>query len=165
MTNNEILALANGLKNIDPPNMVADFNYAISENLQRASHLAINIQEAIKDSKEVAEFNSLLKVLQENHAVKDKEGMPERRVIPLANGGQMVQYNIPDAKDPESEFSIKLEELREKYRKDIKAQEKRLLTLNKENKDFEPYWIIKSDIPDGLSRDEMDLIKPLVKVN
>jgi len=163
MTNDQVLSLAIGLRSLSPPNMNGWFNYAMSANLEAAAAESKHIREAIKDSKEMTEYKEQLKALQEGHSIKDKDGKPTYDVINLPNGSQLVKYDIPSAKDPDSEFSTKLKELNEKYDKDIKKQDKRMKFLNEENKMFKPVFITPKDIPDGLTREEMNLILPLVK--
>jgi hypothetical protein len=166
MTNNQILVFDNpreGLASINPPEMNGAFNYAISHNLQEAKRIAVNIREAIKDSKEMEEYRKKLQSLQEEHAVKDKDGKPEFIRTKIPNGAELIQYNIPSALDPESEFNVKLKELNEEYREHVEKQNERLKMLNQENEEFEPMYIKPGDIPKGLSREEMDLIFPLIK--
>jgi hypothetical protein len=163
MTNNQVLIFAVGLKSISPPEMNGDFNYAISSTLESAVAQAKHIREATKDSKEMEEYRGKLEELQKKHAKKDREGEPICKVIDLPNGSQLIQYNIPDALDPESEFNTKLKELNEEYDEDIKKQEERMKFLDEENNRFDPVFIERKDIPKGLSREEMNLILPLVK--
>lgn len=163
MTNEQVLILANGLGNISPPDMIGSFNYAISENLQNAVRIAKNIREYIKDSDPIREYKKKVKELQEKHAAKDEDDKPVQIVVSLPNGAKITQYDIPAAKDPKSEYRVKLDELNEKYDKDIKEQDKRLEFLKEESEQFEPWWIVVYDIPDGLSREEMNLVHLLVE--
>ena len=163
MTNNEILILAVGLRDINPPNMNGDFNYAISTNRQEAERIAVNIREAIKESEEFAKFKKELQGLQEEYAEKDDEGKVISENIPLPNGTSIIQYSIPAARDPESDFNKKLGELDEKYKEAIDEQNNRLKFLDQENEEFAIFQIEKKDIPVGLEREQMDLILPLIK--
>lgn len=163
MTNDQILSLALGLPQINPPEMIGSFNYAISENTQRVERVAKNIRAHIKDSEPMEEFREQLKDLQEKHSEKDKDGKPVQRTVDLPNGSQIIQYSIPSAKDPDSEFSVKLAELNEKYKDDIDEQNERMKFLQEEDESFEPFWISVDELPNGLTRDEMDLVHLLIK--
>lgn len=162
MTNEQVLALAEGLPLVDVPDMTGAFNYAVSVNLLEAQRIAPSIQKGIEPDEKMAEYDEKSKKLLTEHANKDEKGKAITQEFIVGNR-KMIQYDIPGLGDPESEYSKAVEKLKEEYKEVIKAHNKKLEFLDKENKEFKPILILVSEIPKGLSREASNTIVPLVE--
>lgn len=162
MTNRQVLAFANGLQGVDAPDMEGDFNYAISANKAEAKRIAVSINAAIKPNEAMEKYEQERRDLIIKHCDKDERGEPISRVV-TAGDQTFIKYNVPDIDDPKSDYNRELGVIKENYKGDIEAHEKKLKFLDKDNSEFKPIMIPRKDIPKGLSREAMDLILPLVK--
>lgn len=163
MKNGEILLLVHELPTVSPPNMEGWFNYAIEETLQRAEQKAKSIRKVIEPKEKMAEYQDLLKKIQERFCNKDEYGKPIKKITKLSGGKVFEQYEIPESEDPKSLFSVAVKDLSDEYKKDIEEYEKGLDFLDEENNDFEPFWITAKQIPDGLSRNQMKAVFLMIK--
>lgn len=159
MKNEDILLLDQALPTIDVPEMDGWFNYAVEENIQRASSKAKSIMEVIKPKGKMAEYQEKVKELQITHAEKDEYDNPQKITRELGDGRVMERYVIADIENPKHEFNIAIEKLEEEYKKAIEAHEKKLKFLEEENSDFEPFFVTISQIPKGLSRRQMKAVR------
>lgn len=154
MTNQEVVYLANVLKEVDAPEMEPSFNYAISATLSDAIKISEDIKKALVPTEEFSQLEKDLQGLREKHAEKDEEGKPKT----VTFEGGMKQYVIVDAEKPTSPFGKAVAKLQEKYKEAIKKRDEQLDFITKENEDFEPHKITVDQIPKGLSRAAMDAV-------
>lgn len=159
MKNYEIVYLANALKKVDAPVMGGWFNYAVSDATKKAEDIAENIMAAIVPDEEYSKYEERMNLLREEHSEKDENG--NSIFTQLDNG--LRQYSIPVANDPESDFMKSFHKLKEVYKEAIAQREKQLEFLEEENKDFEPLEITYKDLPDGLSRQDMNAVYMIMK--
>ena len=157
MTNKQILELAEGLPFVDVPDMTGAFNYAVDANLIEAQRVAPSIEKAIKPDEAMEEYDKKSKKLLEDHSNKDAEGKAISTEHRIGNR-LMLQYDIPGIGDPESKYTKAHEKLKEEHKAVIKAHDKKLEFLDKENKEFKPIMIHVSEIPKGLNREQSKTI-------
>ena len=107
------------------------------------------------------EYEKKNKDLLTEHANKDGEGKAISEEFRVGNR-KMIQYDIPDLGDPDGKYSKAVEKLKEEYKDTIKAHERKLEFLDKDNEEFKPVMIHVSEIPKGLNREASNTIFPLV---
>ena len=154
MTNDDVLFLAQALGAVDAPEMEPDFNYAVSHNLRQAETVAETIRDAVKPGEKFDEYKKEMQNLRLEFTRKDDDDNPITFKDENIRG--QVTYDIPGLSNPGSPFNLAVEECKEKFKAEIKEQEKRLEFLKSKNTKVDIMMIDVDDIPKGLSRVAMD---------
>lgn len=144
-TNRDVLLLKRGLDAVpekvsfnNEKKSVATFKFIISNNKRNVNNYVKDMNAVSEPSTEFKDYRKEDRELSERFCSRDENGKAMQFPIGLPEQ-QMVKYIIHGEGDPESEYSMKLAALKEKYKGTIEEMEKK-------EKDFDDYLKEKVDL-------------------
>lgn len=127
------------------------FSYIVSKNLRMVNIEIEDLEKVIEQNEKMKEYHKKVEVLNKEYALKDEEGEFILRDT-VIQGEKAKIYRIPGKGDPISKYGKALQKLKDEYKEEIDAQEKKVEEYNtflKESFTWEPAMIDLNDVPDA----------------
>jgi hypothetical protein len=158
MTKEQILTLFNELHQINLPGV--KFSYGISKNINLLKPEVEAIEKSLEGSKEFKEYDEKRIEIVKKYAKKDERGEPKLIILNPKTGAGRYEIENQEA------FDREIEKLQKENKVILEKREKQFEEygkLLKEESDFKPHKIKLSDVPEGITSQQMSAIFELIE--
>jgi len=170
LTYGECINMLNALSemdNVPASELHVRLTYAVSKNKRKLIEIYKDLQAKLKRSEGFQNFVKAKTELLKKHAEKDKNGNPVIESVVPSIEGTITNYRIKGGSGPGAPFTVDLEKLKAKHKKDLDEREKQENDYNEfleVESEFEPHMITEDLLPEkGIPQKAMDGLIYMIK--